>query len=443
MGREHGWYGRGVAVALLAASVTVFFTWLIWMAARAIERVDERRRQAEESLRGSERQLADFFDNAAVALHWVGPDGTVLRVNDTELEMLGYSREEYEGRHIAEFHVSAEAIADILARLTAGEVITDYPAQLRRKDGSICDVLIHSSVYREDGKFIHTRCFTRDVTLHKRTEEALRRSMEEEILSRKKAEAASRAKDDFIAALSHELRTPLTPVLLAATDLADDPSLHSEAREQLVMICRNVELEARLIDDLLDLTRISRGKLSLNPARVDAHEVMRHAEEIVHADLAGRKLELHLLLEAPQSFVLADSARLQQVFWNLLKNAVKFTPDGGVITVRSSNPSTGRLLVSVSDTGRGIPPETLEKIFLPFDQGDLHGRHTFGGLGLGLAISKALVDLHEGCLTAHSEGAGKGAVFTVELPAAPENSLAENTSGLSQTNRLSEGMPLR
>ena len=146
---------------------------------RAGERAEqeiEQRKQAEESLRRSERELADFFENAAIALHWVGPDGSILRVNQAELDLLGYSREEYVGHHIAEFHADAEVIADILRRLQAGETLRDYEARLRCKDGSIKHVLIDSSVLWEDGRFIHTRCFTRDITERKRAEEALRES---------------------------------------------------------------------------------------------------------------------------------------------------------------------------------------------------------------------------------------------------------------------------
>ena len=134
------------------------------------------RKRAEEALRRSERDLSDFFDNASVGLHWVGPDGVILRVNQTELDLLGYSREEYLGHHITEFHVGQTAIQDILTRLTRGEALREYPAQLRCKDGSMRDVLINSNVLFEAGQFIHTRCFTRDVTEQKQAEEALRHS---------------------------------------------------------------------------------------------------------------------------------------------------------------------------------------------------------------------------------------------------------------------------
>jgi PAS domain S-box-containing protein len=277
------------------------------------------------------------------------------------------------------------------------------------KDGSLGWTLSRAiPMFDEKGEVIEWFGAATDMTERKRAEDALREKSVE-------AEAASRAKDDFLAALSHELRNPLTPVLMSSTELAEDPALPAEIRNQLAMIQRNVALEARLIDDLLDLTRISRGKLTLHSAPVDAHSLLRHAEEIVRADMAGRKLDLLFSLSAARPFVMGDAARLQQVFWNLLKNAVKFTPDGGRIVVRTSNPAPESLRISVEDSGHGIPSQALEKIFLPFEQGHLESQHRFGGLGLGLSISKALVDLHGGSLQAASEGLNKGATFTLEL----------------------------
>jgi len=243
------------------------------------------------------------------------------------------------------------------------------------------------------------------------------RSESEAVLreAKERAEAANRAKDDFLAALSHELRNPLNPVLLSAGELARDESLDEDVREQIVMMRRNIELEARLIDDLLDLTRITRGKLDLHRAGVDVHALLQHTQEIVHGDAAARHVELRFALEASEHHAHADAARLQQVFWNLMKNAIKFSAGAGHVTVRTFNPAPSRLAITVVDDGIGIAPEALTRIFAPFDQGDLDGRHRFGGLGLGLAISKAIVDLHDGELRVSSAGAGHGATFTVEL----------------------------
>ena len=234
-----------------------------------------------------------------------------------------------------------------------------------------------------------------------------------------RAEAASKAKDHFLAALSHELRTPLTPVLLRVAALARSPDLPEPLRADLRMIQRNVELEAKLIDDLLDLTRVSRGKLSLHLETVDVHALLEHTIAICSEGVEVHTLAIVLEPGAAERHVRADAARLQQVFWNLLKNAVKFTPAGGRIRVVTRSSGEGRIEVSVIDPGIGIAPEDLPRLFNAFEQGDPTITRTFGGLGLGLAICKALVDQHGGTLTGLSPGRGRGATFTVSLDTVP------------------------
>jgi CheY-like chemotaxis protein len=232
--------------------------------------------------------------------------------------------------------------------------------------------------------------------------------------------AMNEAKDRFLATLSHELRTPLTPVLAVISGLEAGNRLPAELRDEIAMVRRNIELEARLIDDLLDVTRISRGKLELQYQEVELRQILEHAirtscgEEIA----AGR---LRVVEELAEGYRLwADSPRLTQVFWNLLSNAVKFTPEGGTITVRSSTDGPGWLLVEISDTGIGIEPELLTRIFDAFEQGESRTATRFGaGLGLGLAISRALAEYHGGTLRAHSDGPGRGATFRVRLPLTP------------------------
>jgi signal transduction histidine kinase len=239
-----------------------------------------------------------------------------------------------------------------------------------------------------------------------------RRRIEEELKRQKEAaESANAAKDRFLATLSHELRTPLTPILIWAGGMVNDPSLPPEIDEGLQMVCRNVELEARLIDDLLDLTRITRGKLKLHLRKSNAHDLLGHAMDIVRDEISSRQLNLSVELQATDYIVLADAARLQQVFWNVLKNASKFTPDRGAVTVRTFNPQPEALWIEISDTGIGIEPEYLEKVFEAFEQ--LGPRRE--GLGLGLAISKAIVEMHRGSIRAFSEGPGKGAKFVIDL----------------------------
>jgi two-component system CheB/CheR fusion protein len=246
-----------------------------------------------------------------------------------------------------------------------------------------------------------------------------RRRIEKELQREKEnAEAANAAKDRFLATLSHELRTPLTPVLIWAGGTVNQAGLSPELHEGLKMICRNVELEARLIDDLLDLTRLSRGKLQLQPRLADIHELIRHTIEIVRKDIEDRHLHLSVSLEAGFHELNVDPPRMQQVFWNVLRNACKFTPEEGAIAVRTHNPSPKAIAIEFSDSGAGIAPEFFDKIFEAFEQVDRRRE----GLGLGLAISKAIVEMHGGSIRAHSEGFGKGATFTVKLRAVEASS---------------------
>ena len=228
-------------------------------------------------------------------------------------------------------------------------------------------------------------------------------------------EAASKAKDDFLAALSHELRTPLTPVLMAAEELCNDSTLPQATHETLCMMRRNIELEARLIDDMLDLTRITNGKLALREQECELHSVIRLAIEIVREDVQAKALDFDLQLSASQTCLRGDPARLQQAFWNLLKNAVKFTRAGDRISIKSSDEGDG-VAVVVSDTGVGLEREALDRIFLPFEQAGRTNDHRFGGLGLGLAITRTIVEMHGGTIRADSAGPEKGATFCIHIP---------------------------
>ena len=233
-----------------------------------------------------------------------------------------------------------------------------------------------------------------------------------------KAEEANRAKDAFLAALSHELRTPLTPVLMTASALRGDERLPADVLEQLDMMERNIALEARLIDDLLDVTSISQGKLQLRTQPCDAHALIKLAVEIVHQDADAKQIELECKFSATRSELDADPARFQQVIWNLLRNAVKYTPHHGKISIQTMDKENGHLGIEVTDSGIGIASELLEQIFTPFEQGGLTGDHRFGGMGLGLSIARAILQVHGGTIRATSTGPGLGATFLVDIPGA-------------------------
>lgn len=233
----------------------------------------------------------------------------------------------------------------------------------------------------------------------------------------RQAREAHARKDQFLAVLSHELRTPLTPILALVSSPDLSQASPAELEETFRIIRRNVELEARLIDDLLDVTRIVHGKLDLNLQTVDVHELIGHALEICRAPATEKGLTFVTDLSAAWHEAHADPARIQQVFWNLLNNAIKFTPAEGTVTVRTRNPSEGQLEVEIADSGIGIASERLQDIFDAFEQGGLQVSRKFGGLGLGLAICQALVDAHGGNIIADSAGLGQGATFRVTLPA--------------------------
>jgi signal transduction histidine kinase len=241
-----------------------------------------------------------------------------------------------------------------------------------------------------------------------------------------RAEAATRAKDDFLAALSHELRTPLNPALLLASSMADDTTLPAQVREDINVIAKGIALQAQLVDDLLDITRITGGKLRLDLRPIDAHAALRLTHDILRADIAEREIKVTLDFAATQFLINADVVRLQQIYWNVLKNAVKFTPCGGLVKVRTYNPPERAhvFVAEITDTGIGIEPHMIGRVFDAFIQEEHGHAHRFGGIGLGLAITQRLVELQRGRIQVESEGRGRGSLFRVELPLAPASVLA-------------------
>lgn len=230
---------------------------------------------------------------------------------------------------------------------------------------------------------------------------------------------ANAAKDQFLALLSHELRNPLSPVIAMVGELEANIPDSQSAREALEVIRRNVELEARLIDDLLDVTRIAKGKLQLSFESICVHEILQRAYEICRDDIAAKHLQVEFRLRAAHTHVEGDPARLQQVFWNLIKNSVKFTPEKGRIIIETANPAPEEIEIRITDTGIGIEPEKIDKIFNAFEQGQVAITRRFGGLGLGLAISKAMVDAHGGKIRVESPGKDRGSTFSLNLKTVP------------------------
>jgi len=231
---------------------------------------------------------------------------------------------------------------------------------------------------------------------------------------RAESQQASRAHDLSIAVLAHELRRPLTPLLATVSMLEEDPRLSRQTRDSLASVHRSCELAARLVDDLRDLARADHGKFSLHRRPVALETVIADAVEVCRADITAMDITLAVETGGGPYIVLGDAHRLQQVFWNLIKNAAKFTPPGGRICLSCHRGQDGQILAQVSDNGEGIEPAVLSTIFQPFEQAG-RGQQA-GGLGLGLAISKTIVELHGGTISAYSSGSGKGATFTLRLP---------------------------
>ncbi len=338
-------------------------------------------------------------------------DRIVTDFNPGAEALLGFKASEMIGRNMAELAPPGhpDPAPEAVRKLRETGNMVEFETQRVTKDGRTIDVLVGLSPIRDDdGKIVSMSVVLRDITERRQARQQL-------IDARRKAEEASAAKDRFLATLSHELRTPLTPVMASLHRLDHRGDLPPGVAESLALIRRNVELEARLIDDLLDLTRIASGKIELDRASVDLHQVLQTLVQSCRSEFFEKGLQVKLELSAEEHFCNCDSTRLQQVFWNLLKNAIKFTPGGGTITVRTRNPAPQRIRIEVADTGRGIRGEVLPRIFDAFEQGEATISRRQAGLGLGLAIAKNLVELHEGVITADSEGEGRGATFAVEL----------------------------
>ena len=483
------------------------------------------RRKAELAREKSERELADFFENASVALHWIGPDGVILRANHTELAMLGYTREEYVGQHISKFHVDRDVIDDALSRLLRGDSLSKFPARMRHRDGSIKKVLIDSNSLWDTGRFLHSRCVMFDVTEQKREEEtrsllaAIVSASDDAIVSKtldgiilswnqgaerlfgySRAEAvgrstdliippalrpeerqilqrirqgdridhfetirvtkdgrrlnisltvsplrdesgrvigaskvarditerkqmdealreADRRKDEFLATLAHELRNPLAPIRHSLEILLrseGDPGLFRHATD---ILGRQLSHMIRLVDDLLDVSRITRDKLQLRKTRLELASIIKNAVEASRPLAERDQQTIDVSLPEQPIFLDGDPVRLTQVFSNLFNNACQYTEPGGRIWLTAERQDS-EVVVLVRDSGIGMPADQLDGIFEMFAQVDDESERPRRGLGIGLTLVRRLVQLHGGTVTARSEGRGLGSEFEVRLPIA-------------------------
>jgi PAS domain S-box-containing protein len=382
---------------------------------RALREVDERdgRDRAERQLREADalhaRVLDALHDYAVIVLD---RDGCIRSWNRGAQDVFGFARELVLGHRADLLYTPQDRRAFVFedglqSALDQGKAVdTRWMMRLdgthRRVEG--LTMPLHDDAGQHSGfcKIVH------DVTEAHAHELRLRAAKDE-------AEQANQAKDSFLAMLSHELRTPLTPITSAVYLLEQVAQVPAQYRKLLPMIRRNVALEARLIEDLLDLTSITAGKLTLHLQPVDMHRLVQAVAEMLADEVTAKRLQLTLALEATHSIVMADEARMQQVLWNVVRNAIKFTPQAGRITLRTASVDDGFTFVCTDD-GIGIDPAALPHLFTPFRQGDSDTPRRFGGLGLGLAIARGLVGEHGGSIEAASDGLGLGTRVTMRVP---------------------------
>jgi PAS domain S-box-containing protein len=364
-------------------------------------------------LSGGENLRRIFESIQDYAIFSYNRDRIITSWNPGVRKVLGYAQEEFVGKQIDMIFGETERRngvpeQEVLRAMQDGHSITEG-IRVRKNGRPFWGSGMVRPLISERGKVEGFIKVLQDLTGRRQLEESLEHA-------KRSAEEANRAKDEFIAVLSHELRSPLTPIMIALDGL--DMEVQTDNAKMFTnMIRRNLELELRLIDDLLDVTRIARGKLAMKLETFDAHKKISETIEILRNDIDQKHLSLKCDLQAQEHLILADPARFQQIVWNLLRNAIKFTPEHGIISIESKN-LDGEIMMKVSDTGIGMDSETVERIFRPFTQGMPNIARKYGGLGLGLTIARALTETFTGNLSAWSAGPGKGTTFTVELPVA-------------------------
>jgi len=361
------------------------------------------------SLTGAEQPYRIYVEHMQEGAVTVSADGLILYCNQKFADLIELPLERVISSALTT-HLSEDAWLKIASVFHGTEDFVKHECELHRPGGSSLPVNLTANRLPTEDQSLMCLVVT-DLSVQKKHEEMR--------LAKEVAEKANQAKDDFLAALSHELRTPLTPILMTAAALEQNSNLNEETRESLTLIRRNAEFEARLIDDLLDLTRIAHGKLELRPSNLDYHTIVQRAVETCRSEFSAKSQKLMLRLDAQLVQSAGDPDRIQQAVWNLIRNAVKFTREHGSIIIRTANPTPTSIVLEVKDSGIGFEPGSVERLFQAFEQGGRHITRQFGGLGLGLAIARSIVQAHNGTITAESKGLGKGATFIMTFPLVP------------------------
>ena len=377
------------------------------------------------SMAGAEQPYRIYLEQMQEGAVTVSSDGMILYCNQRFAEMVKGPLEKVISSNI-DSYLTASVWSQISRVFQHRHEVIKLVADLRRNRLAELTVNLAASRMPVDGQEMMCLVVT-DLSAQK--------EMEDFRIGKELAEKASAAKDNFLAALSHELRTPLTPTLMVATALEKDSSLPERFRSDIALIRRNVELEARLIDDLLDLTRISHGKLNLHKTEVDIHAIINQAVEICQSDFSVKNQQLKMELRAVHAVAHGDVVRIQQALWNVIRNAVKFTREHGIISIATGNIGKTRIWVSIADSGIGFTPESAPALFQAFEQGGREITRQYGGLGLGLAITRSIIEAHDGTIKAESPGPGKGATFTLEFPLHRIESTSPSQDPLPETRK--------
>ncbi|HEY9902454.1 MAG TPA: PAS domain S-box protein [Candidatus Sericytochromatia bacterium] len=405
----------------------------------AFENITQRK-QVEEALRDALQKLNFHFENTPLAVIERDRDFRVTRWSKAAERIFGWQAEEVIGQDWQGIFVEdVEAIQNSRARILSGEEKQNICYnRTYTKNGSVVDCeWYNSALFDEAGNFVSVLSLVLDVTDRKQAEAERDRLLKLEQAARSAAESANRLKDEFLAVLSHELRSPLNPILGWVKLLRSRKMDESTQTRALETIERNATLQARLIEDLLDVSRIMRGKTSLNISSVNLASTIEAAIDTVRLSAQAKSIELQSRIDPMVGLISGDPNRLQQVIWNLLSNAIKFTPSGGRVTIRLERKGT-QAQIQVSDTGKGINADFLPHVFEYFRQADSSTTRTQGGLGLGLAIVRHLVELHGGTVTASSPGMEQGSTFTVTLPLKIQATAIAPSEPLGSTQKMGE-----
>ena len=377
------------------------------------------RKRAEAALRESEERFSKAFQASpdGLVISRIA-DGVLVEVNDSFVSMFGYPRGDVIGKSALQIGLFADPSSRerALKTLTEQNVVRECELTMKRKSGDVRWILFSAEPMDLRGEHCWLM-LTRDITERKRAEEERERLLLQEKEAREEAETASRLKDEFLATMSHELRTPLTAILAWASMLNRGMVAESEAHRALQVIEKSARSQARLVDDILDTARIITGRLKLDANPVEIEPVLQAALEVIRPSADAKRIDVQVVIDDREGVVFGDANRLQQVIWNLLSNAVKFTGEGGRIEARLSR-ADGQIEITVTDNGIGIEPQFLPYVFDRFRQADSTSTRQHGGLGLGLAIVRHVVEMHGGTVAASSPGKGQGATFRVRFPMA-------------------------